>query len=605
MSIAANYPTVTPSLDLDFANSQQLDPRISFTRAGTGTYYDGETSALAEQNLLLYSQVATNAVYNTTAFITATANTADTTAPDGTSTANKLVATAANGYWAQNPNYISSLGAYTISCYAKAGTTNFCYFNVQLQGTNYGAWFNLTGAGSVGTTDSGATPSIVSVGSGWYRLSVTATRTSTSGSILNGFPQPRNSDGGVAVAGNDIYVWGVQLEQKVGATPYQLTTTATITNYIPQLLTAIANQPRFDFNPITRQSLGLLMEQQSTNLVVRSEEFDNASWTKTNTTVTANQNIAPDGNLTADKLSETAVTSTFQTNQQFILSGACTYTVYAKAAERKRIAFYEFRTSGIGAIFDLSTGTVVSNIRTGVGSITSVGNGWYRCQVTGTQPASSATAFAVYILTDTASVEADITSNRAGTAGSGVYLWGGQLENIGFPTSYIPTTGSAVIRAQDFATITGTNFSSWFNNQQGTVYCSGDMATVGATFMSFCGIDNGVSTAYVLYKPGNAGFTNLRVFVTSVEATIGNITANTTQQASFFYNNILPMTASGSLNGATAVAVSSPVQPSFVPTQLSLGRHAGTANPMTGHIRKFAYYSVASTTAQMQAITGS
>jgi hypothetical protein len=56
MAIASLYPTIKPSLNLDFANTKLLDSRITFTRSTTATYYDGVTTAVAEQNLLLRSQ---------------------------------------------------------------------------------------------------------------------------------------------------------------------------------------------------------------------------------------------------------------------------------------------------------------------------------------------------------------------------------------------------------------------------------------------------------------------------------------------------------------------------------------------------------------------
>ena len=54
--------------------------------------------------------------------------------------------------------------------------------------------------------------------------------------------------------------------------------------------------------------------------------------------------------------------------------------------------------------------------------------------------------------------------------GSSIYAWGAQLEAGAFPTSYIPTTASTVTRSADLASMTGTNFSSWYNFNQGTFF---------------------------------------------------------------------------------------------------------------------------------------
>ena len=60
---ASSYPTIQPTLNLDFANTKQLDPRITFVRNSTAAYYDGQTSAMAEQNLLLQSNTFSNAAW--------------------------------------------------------------------------------------------------------------------------------------------------------------------------------------------------------------------------------------------------------------------------------------------------------------------------------------------------------------------------------------------------------------------------------------------------------------------------------------------------------------------------------------------------------------
>ena len=116
--------------------------------------------------------------------------------------------------------------------------------------------------------------------------------------------------------------------------------TATFVGSNGLIQTAASGAPRFDHNPATGESLGLLVEGARTNLLLRSEEFDNAYWGKTRSSVTANATTSPAGTLTADKLIEDTTASN---SHQLVVSpvtasGIYTCSVYAKAAERTQAA---------------------------------------------------------------------------------------------------------------------------------------------------------------------------------------------------------------------------------------------------------------------------
>jgi hypothetical protein len=86
-----------------------------------------------------------------------------------------------------------------------------------------------------------------------------------------------------------------------------------------------------------------------------------------------------------------------------------------------------------------------------------------------------------------------------GNGTSGIYVWGAQLEAGSFPTSYIPTTSATVTRSADVASITGANFSSWYRQDEGTVFVEGSIYnTSGNRFMADI-TDSGLNEEIALY----------------------------------------------------------------------------------------------------------
>jgi hypothetical protein len=613
MAIANLYSVVQPSLLLDFANVKALDPRITFSRASTARYYNGVTVAKAEENLISQSEAFNDSGW-TKFVLTATANTS--TAPDGTSTADTITATATNASHALFRDYasVASGVTFTMSGFFKAGTNDF----VQLgqYGSPFGtaafANFDLS-TGVLGTVGAAATASITSVGNGWYRCAITSTTTS-SGTI--GW-QCFLIDSSTSVRGQTwlpagtetVLVWGAQLEQRTAVTAYTATTDQPITNYIPVLLTANNNVARFDHNPTTGESLGLLVEEQRTNLLLRSEEFDNASWTETNVTITANTIVGPDGTLTADYVAENSANGAHRVSQTISVTSGTAYStsVFVKAGGRTFVQLF-FSSAAFGsngyANFNLSTGAVGTVGSGSTATITAVGNGWYRCALTATAIATSASAAVTFQIITSATAARN--ESYTGDGYSGIFLWGAQLEAGAFATSYIPTTSASATRSADAASMTGANFSSWYRADQGTVYAefvTGGTPVTGVANRYVCDIADSAGTNRLLFSWNTSNKSQFQVV--SGNTTYANLNSVASLVSGSTYKLIGGYKVDDfgmSLDAAAVVADTSGLVPSGV-TFISIGNRYTGSEYLNGTIKKLSFYPAKLTSAQLQALT--
>lgn len=570
MAIQNNFPAIKPTLLLDFSNTKALDSKVTFTRASTATFY-GTQTAKAEENLLLQSQAwaTTPWFVNIGGSVTAVNNSA--AAPDGTTTATSLTFSAQFGSQAQSVTTIAGL-SYTFSFWARRISGNTAL--------HINHFDSATGANTAFT-----------ITNDWVRYSVTVLGRTGGGAVQFGV-QDRNASGF-----GEILVWGAQLEQRSAVTAYTATTTQPITNYIPVLQTAASGVARFDHNPTTFESLGLEIEEQRTNLLTYSEQFNDASWTKFDSTITANTIVAPDGTLTGDKLVENTANGVHAIRPSVLaLTSGTTYTfsVYAKAAERSSVVLFMteavFGTAS-NSVFDLTTGTVTS-ANGATCTITPVGNGWYRCTATRTATISATDNNQIRLF------NGSIT--YTGNGFNGLFIWGAQLEAGAFPTSYIQTVASQVTRAADAASMTGTNFSSWYNAAAGTVYVNASGPTARVGVQTLWRMTDGTANNVI------SGF--LALDGTRTQVVSGGVTqadqynlavsgASEFKYASgYAVNNI-----TGALNAVASETDFSALIPAT--NNLQIGSRGGVADFFNGTIRKIAYYPVRIQNAQLQGLT--
>jgi len=440
-----------PTLDLNFSSNESLVDSVTgktlvdHTRQSSATYVDGDgVIKTAVTNLLLRSEEFNNASWVLTSGSTVTENVTPNPINSLTDADKFAVGTSSFPQIAQSTN-TTVANTHTFSAYVKADGVDFVQLRVRNAGatSNYfRAIFNLTNGNITQNTTFGngtyTSGSAVSVGNGWWRLSITgiADTSGTQAQLL--FILTSDEDGSVATpstndATDGIYLWGAQLEESSTVGQYVKTTTA------------INSAPRFDHNPTTGESLGLLVEESRTNLIGSSNTFSTAAATQT-----VDADVAPDGTTTAVEI-VSAGGGAFKASIPVTNGSTVTYSVFLKAVSGSNIltsvGFERFGVTTInGSVKVNLNDATLSNIGSDVvsSSIKEYGNGWYRVSVTATAVDSTANII-----------------NYSNAIPCTFLVWGMQMETGSFPTSYIPTEGSTVTRSPDVTSIEGNDFGTF------------------------------------------------------------------------------------------------------------------------------------------------
>ena len=276
--------------------------------------------------------------------------------------------------------------------------------------------------------------------------------------------------------------------------PFDFTraSSATVVNKAGLIETVGTGIPRIDFLGNTNGAL--LLEPQRTNLALYSDAFDNAYWTKEGTSIVSDTATSPDGTLNADKLVEGTNTGLHRTYSNLIttvLGNDYTTSVFAKKGERNIFGIQMSNGSQPFVWFNLDTGVVELQEAGMVGKIEPIINGWYKC--TASWNSSSATTDRVFIQLAKSTVDTSYT----GDGTSGIYLYGAQLEQASYPTSYIPTQGSTVTRVAE--TCSGAGNDQVINSTEGVFYFEGSALANDGT-NRFLSIDDGTTANYIYFR---------------------------------------------------------------------------------------------------------
>jgi hypothetical protein len=357
--------------------------------------------------------------------------------------------------------------------------------------------------------------------------------------------------------------------------------TATRVNNIGYIETLVADTPRFDFDPVLIACKGLLIEESRINICTDSKNF--SAWAGSNqVTWSTPSETAPDAAATVDKMAAVAVSAQHYAQKTITVTNATTYTasVYVKASGLTRGNVLLAQSSSpftinANANFNLATGIVTPS--TGTATIQAAGNGWYRITVTGT---TTGTGVFFRVAMQSAGGSGTFTGNGV----DGLLVWGAQLEAGAFATSYIPTTTTALTRNADVATITGTNFSDFWQASKGGVLVRARPGTVTGT-RPWVQYDDGTADNIITLR-GNT--TNPELYIVDggtpqAQIDAGTIAANTDYNLIGWWQT---NDCKARLNNGAVVTDTTATIPTV--TQARLGSD-GT-NYLNGHLASISYY---------------
>jgi hypothetical protein len=381
--------------------------------------------------------------------------------------------------------------------------------------------------------------------------------------------------------------------------------TATYFDSSGVMRTAAANAPRWDYDPVTHALRGLLIEEARTNLTLGS---GNLAWAVNAALITPNAALAPDGTVSMARLAEQSGTSAHFGSGAIISTVASTtytFSVFAKAQENRylQLSLDDNSTSGGFATFDLVTGAVTGPLTArgsgviGAAVIQPAGNGGtYRCSISTTIGAGT-TAHPLLALSNIGNP--GITPSYAGNAANGLLIWGAQVEQGSFSTSYIPTTSVAVTRARDLPIIPPN--VSWYTSPGGSWFAEFIKLNPSAAYLKRV-LQNtsasGQAQMWVWDGSNNslAQYDNAAAMNTTNGVTVGAVSKGVTTWT--------PGAAKACLNGgAVASSAALTIGYPFDATGIFMMSVPDLNDSMTGYLRRIQYWPRALSNAEMQQVT--
>jgi len=408
---------------------------------------------------------------------------------------------------------------------------------------------------------------------------------------------------------------------------YQRTGPASFVNEFGNIVVVGRNVPRFDHDPVTRESKGILIEEQRSNDVANSQNVGGYSGGYMNggTFTYPDDVTAPDGS-TEGVLKIVSDTSTGYHGVQYTISGFGSnqnwaYQVWVKAlpgSSINQISLYDNAQSGA-----TNNGSLVMNTTTGVFSYNgnnaesvAYNNGWYQIKIKGNRSTTNAQSAMLLVLYNGS------TNQFAGDGSSGFYVWGGQYENDTHHwTSFIPTYGTTATRGRDELTMSGSDLTDVFNNEEGTMFYEaslGDLTNDNQPIVGFRDVSGTTSDYHAIgWRLGGSSDSIRTWFRANGGNEFLSSHSSTGLTANMFYKHIYGYklndcadaysvgTSSGLITQASATGDANPMIASGLVDELRFGGYyAYESQPTTygldaGHIKRFSYWTQKLTNSQL------
>ena len=400
------------------------------------------------------------------------------------------------------------------------------------------------------------------------------------------------------------------LTARRGPTPtFTRASTATFVGSDGLIQSAAINDARFDHDPVTLACKGLLIEESRSNSVLNSDLYLTSTPTNITATTITGTSVTGSSQIRELSLTSSGVATGVQANLTGTGTGTKTISVFIKkptsnaapyftigfASSAIQYAGIQLTMSGASPVVSV-TSTPATGFSVVSSSIEEFPNGWYRVSVVASGVPSTC-FLTLYPSNAVWNGTSDIRQTLVAAGTNLIYIFGAQVELGSFQTSYIPTTTAALTRSADVCSITGGDFTGFWNQSEGTLFASGitqgylAMASSGANANQIA-IFRNPSPLYMRFDVAVGGSYGAQIIGPTITGASFNKIAG-----SYALNDVR-----AAFNGALGTQDTTVTIPSNL-TTLNIGSQSLGVAPHNGHVARIQYFRKLLPNAKLQSLT--